>query len=266
MTALQLQYISRSTLVVERVRGRSVVVGSSAQSPLQLLNPANEGDGAWVYLASLGGGFVGEDALGLDVEVRPGATLFLSSQASSKAYRASRSSFTLRARLGEGATFVLWPLPVTCVAGACLDQLQEVTMAPDASVLLVDAFTAGRIARGERWAFESLRSRLHVDVGEEPWLREAVWLHRRHGKLEERMHGLDAFATVVMRGPKFEALARQLHASNAHVAPQQVLVTTSPRGDGTVLRIAAPSVAGLLSRLQDSLKTAVDSILGDRLR
>lgn len=266
MTEPQLQYKSHSTLLVEKVRQRSVVVGSRAQSPLQLLNPANEGEGAWVYLASLGGGFVGEDALGLEVEVRDGATLFLSSQASTKAYRASRSSFSMRARLGSAAAFVLWPQPVTCFKGARLDQVQHVSMPKDASVLLVDAFTAGRIARKERWAFESLRSRLHVDVEGTPWLREGVWLDPRHGRLEERLHGLDGFATVAMRGPKFATLARQLHEANAQLAPQQVLVTSSPRDDGLVVRIAAPTVEGLLSQLQHSLKAAVEAALGDRLR
>lgn len=241
------------------------MVGARAQSPLQLLNPGNEGDGAWVYLASLGGGFVGEDSLSLDVEVKDGAMLLLSSQASTKAYRGSRSSFEMKARVGADATFVLWPQPVTCFAGAGLEQVQRFEVAQSASVLLVDAFTAGRVAREERWAFDSLSSRLSVDVAGTAWLREGVRLDSAHGALGERMHGLDAFATVVMRGPKFAALAKEVHSANS-TAPQQVLVTVSPRDDGAVVRIAAPSVDGMLSRLQGLLRDCVNSVLGDCLR
>jgi urease accessory protein len=257
--------MSTSTLTVEQVRGRSVVVGSSAQSPLQLLNPSNEGSGAWVYLASLGGGFVGDDALSLDVEVRDGAMLFLSSQASTKAYRGSKSSFTMKARVGADATFILWPQPVTCFAGAALEQVQRVDVAETSSVLLVDAFTAGRVAREERWAFDSLSSRLSVDVEGTAWLREGVRLDTAHGELGERMHGLEAFATIVMRGPRFSALAREVMLATS-VAPQQVLVTVSPRDDGAVVRVAAPTVEGLLSRLQGMLRDPVSSVLGDSMR
>src|SRR5215212_4823704 len=68
----------------------------------------------------LGGGFVGSDAIELDVHVEQGATLFLSSQASSKVYRAADARFTLRAVVH--GTLVYWPDPVACFAGASLAQ------------------------------------------------------------------------------------------------------------------------------------------------
>jgi urease accessory protein len=249
---------------VELVRGRSVVVASSAQSPLQLLNPSNEGAGAWVYLASLGGGFVGDDALALEVEVKAGAMLLLSAQASTKVYRGSRASFAMRARVEAGATVVVWPPPVSCFSGARLEQVQRLELASDASVLLVDAFTAGRVANGERWSFEGLSSRLSVDVEGTPWLREAVQLDGEHGGIAERMHGLDAFATVVMRGPRFSGLARTLTAGNS--APGRVLVTASARDEGAVVRVAAPTVEGLLSELERLLRSQVNVVLGDSVR
>ena len=256
--------MSHSKFVVENVRGKSVVVEARSEAPLRLLNPANDGDGAWVFLSSLGGGFVGDDALALDLEVRESAKLFLSSQSSSKAYRDSRSSFTLDARVGSGATFIAWPEPVTCFAGAGLRQLQRVSLQPSASLLFVDAFTAGRVAREERWAFEDLESRLHVDVGDTPWLREGVRLSSTHGEVKARMFGLDAFATVVLVGPQFEDLARALTASlHQRSLKESVLVTCSPRDGGALLRLASPGVEALHLELQALLSSSVTTVLRD---
>ena len=52
-----------------------------------------------MFQSNLGGGFVGDDDVALRVAVQPDALLFLSSQASSKVYRAARSRFTLEAEV-----------------------------------------------------------------------------------------------------------------------------------------------------------------------
>ena len=49
-----------------------------------------------MYQSSLGGGFVGGDDVSLGVEVGTDAALFLSTQASSKVYRATSARFSLR--------------------------------------------------------------------------------------------------------------------------------------------------------------------------
>src|SRR5262245_15081414 len=87
---------------------RTVVTTLRATPPLRLL-PIRGGHAAWVYQTALGGGFVGTDDIALDVEVEPGATLLLTTQASSKVYRAAHARQTLTARVGAGATLVAWP-------------------------------------------------------------------------------------------------------------------------------------------------------------
>ncbi len=115
----------RNHLEVSLVGGRSAVTALSATSPLALLNPKNHGAGAWVYQSSHGGGWIGLDDVSLDVSVRDGATLFLSTQAGGKAYRGANSTFRLHARLGCGATLVYWPEPTTCFSGSALTQQQR---------------------------------------------------------------------------------------------------------------------------------------------
>ena len=223
--------------------GRSVVTGLTSEAPLKLLAPAAS-EAAWVYQSSYGGGFVGGDDVALSVSVEPGATLFLTSQASSKVYRASRARFALDARV-EG-TLVWWPDPVSCFAGASLEQQLRFSLAPGARLLCVDSYSAGRVARGERWAFARLDLSMHVEVGGATVLRDGVLLDPRHGPLAERMNGFEAFATTVLIGVE---------------PPPEPALSRWPWG--AVLRSGARSVEALAIQLRAALGPSLLSLLGD---
>jgi urease accessory protein len=240
-------------LDIAKVAGRSVVIGALAHSPLVLLNPRNHGHSAWVYQSSHGGGFVGGDEVALTVSVERGATLFLSSQASSKAYRATRAKVTLDVTVAAGATLVSWPDPVSCFTGASLSQRQSFSLEEGASLLAVDAYSAGRVARGERWAFERFDSRIHLDIAGVPTLRDAVLLSAEHGDLPARMSGAEAFATIIAAGPGVAPVVEALRAAPG--------ASTWPWG--LVLRLAAPSVERLTDRLRELLQPHVAALLGD---
>jgi urease accessory protein len=252
-----------SELAIERVRARSVVTRSRAASPLRLLAPTGGGHAAWVYQSSLGGGFVGNDAVALRVEVCEQAALFLSSQASSKVYRATRSRFSLDAVVAQGATLIAWPDPITCFAGASFDQTQRFALAGTANLIVVDAWTAGRVARGERWAFERLATRVAVAIDGEPVLDDGLLLSPAHGDLDARLGGADAFATIVMVGPSFEptidALAAQIASRRIDAAP---LIAASRWPWGLVVRVAARQTEALATTCAELLRSCVIDALG----
>lgn len=245
-------------LVVERVRERSVVTAARAAGPLRLLAPAASGHAAWVYQSSLGGGFVGGDDLGLRVRVADGAALFLSSQASSKVYRAARSRFVLEADVGEHATLVAWPDPVACFAGARFTQQQTFRIAASAQLVVVDAWTAGRVARGERWAFERFETRLALDIAGTRVLDDATLLDRAHGDLAARMAGVGAFATIVVVGPAADPLAAEI-ATRPLAWP---LVTASRWPWGTIVRAAAATTEALALSVNALLRDVTIAALG----
>ncbi len=153
-----------------RASGGKTVLGTAfAASPLRLLTPANHGDAAWVFLASLGGGLLDGDRIDLDVEVGDGASALLGTQASTKVYRSppggAGSSQRLSARVGAGALLAVVPDPVVCFADARYEQTLEISLAPSASLWLADGYSCGRSARGERWAFSRYASRTTVFRG-----------------------------------------------------------------------------------------------------
>ncbi len=253
-------------LTIARVAGRSVVTGARPAGPLRLLTPSGGGDAAWVYQASLGGGLIGADDLALDVEVLDGATLFLSTQASGKVFRTARSRTALRARVAPSATLVAWPDPVVCFAGAALDQRQAFALAPDASLVCVDAIAAGRVARGERWAFDRLATRLTVDIADQRVLSDATLLAPEHGAIAARMGGAGAIATIAIAGPRVAPIAAALLEAASGPLPRTVddaLLTASPQPWGAIARIAAPTVEALLAVIAAHLRAPVAALLGD---
>lgn len=232
---------------VTRSGARTHVTALSATSPLALLTPKNHGHGAWVYQSSHGGGWVGLDEVALEVTVGDGATLFLSTQAGGKAYRGATSTFRLRARVGRGATLVCWPEPTTCFAGAALMQHQRFELDEGARLLFVDTLAAGRVARGEQWAFSKFESEVAIAREGRALLHDAVLLSAAHGPLAPRL-GCEASALVVAVG--FEK--RLTDAPGVSVWPW-----------GAVLRRAAPTLSGWQTELRALLQTGVAEVLGD---
>ena len=241
-------------LDIARVGRRSVVRRAYASSPLRWLTPRNHGEAAWVYASSYGGGLVGGDALRLTLSVCEGASAFISSQASTKVYRSrARSSTHVEATVASGGALVLWPDPVVCFAGSTYRQTQRVTLAADASALIVDIMTSGRRASGERWQFVEYANRLQVTYDGRLVLFDSMRLSSVEGDLAARMGRFDVLCTAALIGPKFGDDGRAIAAANAGTpitrrAP--LLVSAAPvRDAGWVLRIAgrsADEVTGLV--------------------
>lgn len=248
-------------LAVTRGATGSVVTRAVARSPLQLLVPRNHGHAVWAFLSSHGGGLVDGDEVAFRVEVDAGAAALLTTQASTKVYRSPRGCRqSVTATVGDGGLLVVVPDPVVCFAGARLEQSIAIRLGEGASVVLVDAATAGRVAHGERWAFARYRSVLSVArIGaagerERVLVHDAIELDPRHGALASRLGRFDALATIIAIGPL---------ATLAEVARSDDFVAaTSPIPDGNLVRAAATSVEQLHRGLRNLLG-GIAPLLGD---
>jgi urease accessory protein len=252
-------------IAFERVGERTVLRAARATSPLQLLMPRNHGHGAWVVLATLGGGLVDGDAIDLDVDVGPGAVGLLGTQASTKVYRCPNGTCRqgLDARVAAGAVLVVVPDPVACFAGARYEQSVRVDLDPTASLVLVDAFTAGRVGRGESWDFLRYGSRTTVTRRGAVVLADAIVLDPAQGDLRARMGRFAAFATVVVFGPAVTALQNTALAVALPGRGAPVVTAASPIGDdGAVVRVAGTSVETVSTAVRRCL-SGLAAVLGD---
>ena len=217
----------------------------------------------WAFVASFGGGLVDGDAIALDVDVGARASLFLGTQASTKAYRAARgTSQALRAAVGDDALFASVPDPVACFAGARHEQRAAIDLAPRASLVFVDAMTSGRAARGERWELARYASRTTITRGA-PLAIDATLLDPAHGDLRARMGRFDALVTIVATGPRVRALRDALLAAPSlpdRTAP--MILAASPIEDGVVARLASDDVGRATTKLR-ALLAPIAGVLGD---
>jgi len=248
------------------------IAGAFATSPLHLLTPRNHGDASWVFLASLGGGLLDGDQLDVKVDVAPGASALLGTQSSTKVYRSQAggagSSQHLEASVGADGLLVAVPDPVVCFADARYEQRVEVALAPSSSLCLLDGYTCGRSARGERWAFSRYASRTTVRRGGALVVADAVQLDPRHGALVDRMGGYDVVLTLIALGPRCAgirgAMLEAAVGKSASEASREALVAASRlEGDGgCILRVAAPRFE-MASRILRSSFTELARVLGD---
>jgi urease accessory protein len=235
--------------------GRTVLVKALAQSPVRVVETTYPGTrAAAVCVATFGGGLVDGDHLEIDVTVEPGAVLVLFTQASTKVFRGS-SSQSVRARVY--GTLVLMPDPVAAFADASFVQRIDVALEGDARAVLLDGFTSGRAAFGERWAMRRLDLRTVVTRGGKTLVRDATRLDRDDGDIAIRCGRFDVFATVLA----FDApsIAADLTASIPPPAHDLALAASPlPRAAGAIFRAAATTPARALGVVRARLRNLPD--------
>jgi urease accessory protein len=257
-------------LEVELVFGESTAISCAATSPLKLLTPCPRGRSVWAYASNFGGGLVAGDETRLDLRLGPGARCFMGTQASTKIYRNPARlpcSHTTNATLGSGSLLVFAPDAVQAFAGSSYRQRQEFYCAKDAALVLVDWFTSGRVARGERWAFEHFQSRNDVFLDGRRVFVDSIVLNAEDGALEShhRTGRFNCFAMMLLVGESLrEATATLMGEISSRPVERgtALLCSASPIPEGAVLRVAGEDVESVSRELKHHLRFISD-LLGD---
>ena len=203
------------------------------------------------------GGLVGGDRLAIDVAVGEGAHVCLTTPSATKVYRAHAepAEQTVRLTLAANARLEWVPDHTIPFAGAALRQRVEADVAEGARLVLVDAFAAGRVARGEAWRFALLDSALSVR-DTEGWLLHDRLVLRDGGPgpglglAEDRRY----VATVVVIADTGVAAFADDVASLDDVADVDVGAALLPRRGALVRCLAADAPA--LGRTIDAIWAA----------
>jgi urease accessory protein len=144
--------------------GRTVLVGRYSKAPFGAVQ-ANYPDGSGipeVQITNPCGGVLGGDRLELEITAGPGSDVTVLTQSANKAYRGAEAAQRTTIDVGEGAFLEYLPHHLIPFAGSAYRQNTEFCLAPDASLIAWDAYAAGRVARGERFAFDRLCGRTRV--------------------------------------------------------------------------------------------------------
>ncbi len=253
-------------LKVERTFGESCVTSALASSPMKVLTPVARGKSAWAFTSSFGGGLVAGDRTRLDLTVGAEARCFLSTQSSTKVYRsflARPCSHSTHAVLAPGALLIFAPEPVQAFADSRYAQRQEFRLATGAGLALLDWFTSGRSARGERWAFAELSSRSDVYLDDQRVLVDSVRLSS--GTAHRHMGRFNCQGILLLMGPPLKTAAEALLQKIAVHPPDRqgpLAVSASPVPEGVLVRFAGAEVEVVRNALRDYLGFAGE-LLGD---
>lgn len=259
-----------ATLEVTMVAGESAVTSAFAASPMKLLTPVSRGQSAWACTSSFGGGLVAGDQTRLELRVGKNARCFLGTQASTKIYRnggLSACGHVTSAILDENALLVFAPDSVQPFANSSYSQRQKFELAAGAGLVLVDWFSAGRIARGERWAFHHYQSRNDVLLSGERVFVDSIALNSAKGAhTSPHVTGrFNCIAMLLIVGESLQSTAANLLAKIATRPVERaasLICSASPIRSGVVLRIAGERVEQVGRELHHQLNF-VSALLGD---
>lgn len=248
--------LAGSGRVVARAHaGRTVLASARASAPLRFVEPTFPNTtSAAVCLVTFGGGLVDGDAIEVELAVEAGATLVVFTQASTKVFRGA-SAQDVRARVA--GTLVLLPDPVAAFSGARYRQRVDVELEGDGSCVMLDGYTAGRPAHGDRWAMDGLDLRTVIRRNGRRIVSDALSLDSRDGSIAPRTGRFDAFMTLIAVGARAAPVVRAI-ADGPLAPPRRELVAASSRlpaaeDDGAILRVAAASPEVALAAVRERL-------------
>jgi len=221
-----------------------------------------DGNGAaTLFLINPTGGVLGGDHLETRVELGAGCRVCLSTPSATRVYRSTGSPAIQRvtARVGEGARLEYMPDHLIPSPGARLIQSIEIHLARGASAVLCDAWSVGRMARGEAWLFHLLDSGIVVTDAEGLLFKDRLVLNGAQGWGGlGAAEGLVYVATVLCLAPshpRLDGLADALADSIAEPGSEaRAGVTPLARG-GILVRVLAPSAPAMQRTIEAAWST-----------
>ncbi|MFT5130956.1 MAG: urease accessory protein [Rhodothermales bacterium] len=252
-----------SRIEVAQVRGRSRLIGSRAIQPLKILQSKCPSDACYAVISNYGGGIVAGDQIQLDIDCGPDSRFCLGTQAHTRVYKSDNrpTSQTVSLRVGKKGLAVICADPLVLHEGAIFQQRWDCQLAESADLVLIDWLSAGRIRRGESFAFERFETELRLRSEGELVLLDRLRLEpaAQEPRSPAVFGNCDQLLSIYLVGPRAKALAERPIA-----VPDGVHLATHPIRDiGVLLRATSANSAHLDGIVRQFTATlAAPSLLG----
>jgi urease accessory protein len=251
---------------------RTVLTERRFRLPLQVLEPLDldPSGAAVVVMLNPTGGILGGDRLETTVTLGDGSHACLTTPAAARAYRSAGpvAVQTFTASVGEGAVLEYVPDHLIPSPGARLHQRTAIALGPRATLIVVDAWAVGRIARSEAWSFGELDLELVVrDAGglllrDRAVLRGIEDAHGDRGRWQGGLGGSEGFGYVA----NFAALASAAQPWEELSSALRARLETLPKGAlraGVSLLARGGVLARVLATSAPALEVAVRMLWAD---
>lgn len=165
---LSLEYAKRD--------GKTVLTHSRFSHPWYSFPPLYLDDTgcATTFFTNPSGGFLGGDDLSLVAKLREDTHVLFTTPSATKIYRTLQSPAVQSIDVSVGPNAILEWVPELTIpfASSHFDQTITVRLDAGASLILWDALAAGRVARGERWAFSHFSNQIKITLSDGKSLEE----------------------------------------------------------------------------------------------
>jgi urease accessory protein len=211
-------------------------------------------------IVNTGGGMAGGDRAIVELTVGPQARVVATTQSAEKIYRAEGEPVRVETRLRvEAGGALAWiPQETLLFEAARFERRLEADVAADASLLLIEAATFGRLAHGEARIAARFRDRWRVR-------REGRLVFAEEARLDDAGAALDrpavgrgarAIATILSVAPNAEAQLPRLRAALERSAAREgePIDAGASAFDGLVVaRLASPSPSRLRAAVIEAM-------------
>lgn len=231
--------------------------------------------GRLVHLHNVSGGVLAGDRLELNVQVEAGAAAQITTTGATRLYRhragATDSEQHATFSVGDASLLEYLPDPVIPYAGSRHLQRTEIRLGCGSTLFWWEILAPGRLAAGERFAFQRLRVQTEVYAGPRPVLREDFLLEPEKKDLSAtaRMFDYSHIASLCAiqegRPPAFwRTLEDQWNEiARARSRPKRAVWGASALvSDGVIVRGLSGSGCGLHDTLVEFWRTARLAITG----
>jgi urease accessory protein len=169
--------------------------GPDGTAELQITNPA--------------GGVLGGDDYEMQVKLGPGSSATLLTQGANRIYKGAQTSQRATFEVGEGACLEYLPHHLIPFAGSAYLSRNDFRLSGGSTLITCEAYSAGRVSRGERFAFDRLSARTRITRDGLPLILEGFDLSGG-----EPFAGYDYTATIYACAPRsLTDLAENLHST-----------------------------------------------------
>jgi urease accessory protein len=236
----------------------------------------NESGEALVHLHNVSGGILGGDGLRLEADLKPGARAQITAVGATRIYRRraenSAAYQATKVTVGDDAFLEYLPDPVIPFADSCFEQKSEIHLENGAGLIWWETLSAGRIAKGETFAFENVCAEIAIYARGAPIAREHYSLTPKLREMSSPARfGRFLYSTTMYvcrvgePSGQWIALERELNDIGRLLLPGSAKWGASALvGEGVVVRGMAQSAHEIGEGLNVMWRTAKQKIWGRR--
>ncbi|ELZ61165.1 MULTISPECIES: urease accessory protein UreD [unclassified Haloferax] len=226
-------------------------------------------DAETVFVQSPTGGVAQGDRHDIDIEARPGTVAHVSTQSSTKVQSMTRNyaAADVSLSVAGGAHLDYVPEPTILHEGSRYLQQFRVTLDAGATAVVGDIVVPGRLARGERFAFERYLSQIRVHGSDGLLFADAT--HLTPGEEDPTTPGVlgefTVYGTLFVIAPDRDAaaLSDELHAVVAdETLEARSGATELPNGAGVTVRSLGERAETVKAALQAAWDRARRELVG----